>query len=136
MGAHHWSSGLSDAARALRERGRRRASEMGGWLAPRTPVAELSTPSGPELARQRLREAAAALLATGATQADAFRQLRLELNRLEQGGLAQAAARDALQSAAIPPAPIPTSPRLLGGALLHGLRARSRDLALRVLGPS
>jgi hypothetical protein len=57
------------------------------------PVAEPPPPpalprmDGPELARHRLGEAASALLGQGASQAEAFRLLRLELNRLEQGGL-------------------------------------------------
>lgn len=53
-----------------------------------TPVASaLPRLRGPALARQRLREAAEALLEAGRTPAETFHALRLELNRLEQGGM-------------------------------------------------
>jgi hypothetical protein len=53
---------------------------------PVAPPPELPRMDGPELARHRIGEAATALLGKGVTPAEAFRLLRLELNRLEQGG--------------------------------------------------
>jgi hypothetical protein len=88
------SSLVAAARRSLRVRGGILREVAGGQvrrvldrLAPPAERPALPRMDGPELARHRMTEAADALLGKGATQAEAFRMLRLELNRLEQGGL-------------------------------------------------
>jgi hypothetical protein len=54
--------------------------------------ASLAGLSGLALAQWHLREAFAALHAAGDSRVEAFRRMRLELNRLEQGGMAEGAA--------------------------------------------
>lgn len=83
-----WSTLLRGSANAIARRAGRRARDLVARLAPAdvAPPRELPRKDGVELARDRLGEAAAALLGKGATAAEAFRQLRLELNRLEQSG--------------------------------------------------
>jgi hypothetical protein len=78
---------VSFTRRRVRELAESQVRRALARLAPPTEHAALPRMNGPELARHRLTEAAGALLGKGATQAEAFRLLRLELNRLEQGGL-------------------------------------------------
>lgn len=88
MPALAWSSLVRAARRGLRELAADQARRVLTRLAP-APLespAELPRFAGPDLARHRLGEAAAALLGHGATPAETYRLLRLELNRLEQGG--------------------------------------------------
>lgn len=90
MGSLAWSQLLHAARRHLHRAAEGQVRRVLARLAPApaAPPPELPRMDGPELARLRLAEAAGALLGKGATQAEAFRLLRLELNRLEQGGAA------------------------------------------------
>lgn len=50
-----------------------------------SPLAQFPRLEGAELARQRLHEAIGALQDTGLSKIEAFRALRLEINKMEQG---------------------------------------------------